>query len=113
MRALCFLAVAGFIASILAMPIAGAAQSGSFNIAENGHTVGTASFQFAATAQGYDSSSLVKVSMQGLDYALSKTELLSSANELQHALVSATVNGEAVSVVAAPDSAQFLLNISA
>ncbi len=51
--------------------------------------------------------------MQGLDYALSKTERLSSANQLQHALLSATVNGEAVNVIAAPDSAQLLLNISA
>jgi hypothetical protein len=114
MRAFCFAPVAELIASMLAvMPIAGAAQSASFEIAENGHAVGTASFQFAATARGYDSSSLVKVAMQGLDYALSKSEHLSSANELQHALVSATVNGEAVNVVAAPDSAQFLLNISA
>jgi hypothetical protein len=51
--------------------------------------------------------------MEGLDYALSKTERLSPANQLEHVLVSATVNGEAVNVVAAPDAAQFLLNISA
>ena len=88
-------------------------ESGSFEIAQHGHTVGTASFEFTATAQGYDSSSLVKVAMQGLDYALSKTEQLSSANQLEHVQLSAIVNGEAVSVVAAPDAAQFLLNISA
>ena len=51
--------------------------------------------------------------MQGLDYALSKTEQLSSANQLEHVQLSAIVNGEAVNVVAAPDAAQFLLNISA
>lgn len=89
------------------------AQSASFAIAQHGHAVGTASFEFSATAQGYDSSSLVRVAMQGLDYNLSKTERLSSANELKHVLVSATVNGAAVTVTAKPDAAQILLNISA
>jgi hypothetical protein len=51
--------------------------------------------------------------MQGLDYNLSKNEELSSANQLQHAQLSATVNGSAVTVIAKPDSAQILLNISA
>ncbi len=89
------------------------AQSASFEIAQHGHTVGTASFRFIATPHGYDSSSLVRVAMQGLDYNLSKTERLSSANELTHVLLSATVNGEAVTAVCKPDSAQLLLNISA
>jgi hypothetical protein len=88
-------------------------ESGSFEIAQHGHAVGTASFHFTATREGYDSTSLVKVSMQGLDYALSKTEQLSSASHLEHVQLSAIVNGEAVNVVAAPDAAQFLLNISA
>jgi hypothetical protein len=51
--------------------------------------------------------------MQGLDYNLSKTETLSSANHLRHAQLSAIVNNAAVSVAAAPDAAQILLNISA
>jgi len=75
--------------------------------------VGTASFQFKATKDGYDSTSLVKLTMQGLDYALSKEERLSKANQLLHAQLNAAVNGEAVNVVAAPDSVQLLLNISA
>ncbi len=88
-------------------------ESGSFEIAQHGHAVGTASFQFKATKDGYDSTSLVKVTMQGLDYALSKDERLSPANQLLHVQLNAAVNGEAVNVVAAPDSAQLLLNISA
>jgi hypothetical protein len=75
--------------------------------------VGTASFNFSATSDGYDSTSLVRVAMQGLDYSLSKTEILSAANELKHVQLSATVNGSAVNVTAAPDSAQLLLNVSA
>ena len=90
------------------------AQSGSFDVAQNGHAVGTASFQFTATPQGYDSASMVRMAMKGLDYALSKTEQLSSANHLKHVQLSATVNGSAVNVVAAPDAAeQILLNTSA
>jgi hypothetical protein len=109
-----FLPLAGVFALILAvLPPAAPAQSASFQVAQHGHAVGTASFQFTATPNGYDSSSLVKVTMDGLNYALSGNEQLSQANQLQHAQLSAIVNGEAVSVVAATDSAQFLLNISA
>ncbi len=75
--------------------------------------MGTASFNFSATADGYDSTSLVRVDMKGLNYALSKTETLSAANELKHVQLSAIVNGSAVNVIAAPDSAQLLLNVSA
>ena len=81
-------------------PKSGNSDSGNFVVAQHGHAVGTASFQFTATNQGYDSTSLVKVAMQGLDYALSKTEQLSSANQLEHVQLSAIVNGEAVNVVA-------------
>jgi len=114
MRTVRFLPLAGLVALITAaLPLAAPAQSASFQVAQHGHTVGTASFHFTATPNGYDSTSLVRVDLQGLNYALSKTESLSSANQLIHALLSATVNGEAVNVVAAPDSAQLLLNISA
>ncbi len=94
-------------------PGAVASQSGSFEIAQHGHTVGSASFQFTKAASGYDSISLVKVSMRGLDFALSKNEELSAANQLEHVQLSATVNGEAVNVIAKPDAAQLLLNIAA
>jgi hypothetical protein len=114
MRALRLLLFLGCVALFAtALPKAATAQSGDFEIALDGHAVGTANFDFTATPQGFDSSSLVKVTTQGLDYALSKTERLSPSNELLHALLSATVNGEAVNLVAAPDSAQFLMNISA
>jgi hypothetical protein len=91
----------------------GGLESGNFDIAQHGHAVGTASFHFTAIKEGYDSTSLVKVAMQGLDYALSKNEQLSSANQLEHVQLSAIVNGEAVNVAAAPDAGQLVLNISA
>jgi len=88
-------------------------QSASFEVAQHGHTVGTASYRFTATAQGYSSSSLVRVAMQGLDYDLSKNETLTPANHLRHVLLSAAVNGSAVTVVAKPENGQILVNISA
>jgi hypothetical protein len=101
------------LAALLALAPAAFAQSGSFVVSQHGKPVGTASFHFTATSDGYDSTALVRVSMQGLNYALSKTERLSPATRLRHVQLSATVNGSAVSVVAAPDAAQILLNISA
>ena len=104
----------GLVALILAVaPPSTAAQSGSFTVSQHGHAVGTASFRFAATPGGYNSTSVVRVAMQGLDYALSKTEDLDRANHLKHVQLSATVNGSAVNVTGAPDPTQILLNISA
>jgi len=53
---------AGIIAlSSPVVPPGAPAQQGNFEIAQHGRTVGTASFNFAATPEGYDSTSLVKV----------------------------------------------------
>lgn len=110
-------AVLAWALSWAALPAAAQARpwldTGSFLIAQHGHTVGAASYRFAAASKGYVATSVVKVTIQGLDYALSTTEQLSPTHELAHALVSGVVNGEAVNVVAAPDAAQLLLNISA
>ena len=109
LRSLALLPLAG----ILACSPAGKAQSGAFIISQHGHPVGTASFNFTPTSHGYDSTSVVRIAMQGLNYDLSKTEVLSPANQLRHVQLSANVNGSAVNVTAAPDSAQILLNVSA
>ena len=101
------------LSALLSLAPAASAQSGSFIISQHGKPVGTASFNFVATPRGFDSTSLVRVAMQGLDYALSKTERLSAANHLRHVQLSAAVNGSAVTATAAPDSAQILLNIAA
>jgi hypothetical protein len=108
-----FSVFSAFAVLLAFVPATAPAQSAGFEIAQHGHDVGSASFQFTATQNGYDSSSLVRVAMQGLDYNLSKTERLSAANEFRHVLLSATVNGEAVTVTGKPDAAQILLNISA
>ncbi|HEV2324502.1 MAG TPA: hypothetical protein VGS10_11185 [Terracidiphilus sp.] len=114
MRRFVFSALAGIYAlgSLVIAPPA-SAQAGTFEILLNGERIGTATCNFTATAEGYNSTSIVRVSMQGLDYSLSKTEQLSSSNELQNVLLSGVVNGEAVNITAAPDSGQLVLAISA
>ncbi len=90
-----------------------ATASGSFTVSQLGHAVGMAEFRVARGASGYDSTSTVRVSMEGLDYALSKTEQLDASLHLEHVILSATVNNQAVNVGGKPDAGQFLLNISA
>jgi hypothetical protein len=102
---------------VLALSLCGArglaAQAGEFVVSQNGHAVGTASFQVVAREGGFESTSAVKVSMQGLEYALSKTEELDANHHLQHVVLSGIVNGSVVSVIGKPDAANFLLNTSA
>jgi hypothetical protein len=97
----------------LVLPQAAHAQTGNFQILQLGHKVGTASYNFVSTPEGYDSTSKVQVSMKGLEYAFSKTEKLSVADELRHVQLSATVNQSAVRVEAMPEGGQFVLRISA
>jgi hypothetical protein len=106
------------LAAFLALAPTASAQSASFTISQHGKSVGTASFNFTASPNGYDSTALVIINIKGLDYSLSKTESLSPANHLRHVQLSAAVNGSAVNVTAAhePNSAPppiLLLNISA
>jgi hypothetical protein len=95
-----------------ASPVA-VAQSANFTVSQNGTRVGTASFHIAPKPDGFSSSSVVRVSMQGLNYSLSKTESLSRSRALVHVQLSAIVNNSAVNVTAKPDGAQFLINTSA
>jgi hypothetical protein len=88
-------------------------QAGTFTVSQNGHAVGTATFQVAAREGGFESTSSVKVSMQGLEYSLSKTEEQDANHHLQHVVLSGIVNGSVVNVIGKPDGANFLLNISA
>jgi hypothetical protein len=97
----------------LSAPASAFAQSTNFTIAQRGHPVGTASFNFSPAPNGRLFTSQVHISMQGLNYALSNSEELFPSGHLRHAQISATVNGSAVNLSARLDSAQYLLNISA
>lgn len=99
------------IAGAWAVPVM--AQSVTFLVSQNGHSVGTASYDLRPGAAGFDLTSTVQIQMQGLDYTISDTERLDQARHLEHVILSGVLNGSAVSVVGKPDGAQFLLNISA
>lgn len=89
------------------------AQQASFLVSQHGNQVGTAESKVAAAKGGYETTSIVRVQMQGLEYSLSKTEELTQANELKHVDLSASVNGTAVHIIAKPDATQLLMNTSA
>ena len=109
-----FVPPVGLLALILAVaPFSSSAQSAFFTVSQHGTRVGTASFDIVPGTNGFRSTSLVHVNMQGLDFALSKTEELSPSRALVHVQLSGTVNNSAVNVVAKPDGTQFLINISA
>jgi hypothetical protein len=118
MRYLTIFPLAALLAALIAPAPAASAQSASFIVSQHGIAVGTASFNFTASPDGYDSTSLTIISMKGLDYSLSKNESLSQANYLRQVQLSAAVNGSAVNVTASRElkSGQapvILLNISA
>ena len=114
MRFRSFIPYSGLFAFVfLAASASALAQSASFAVSQNGKSVGTASFNIVSKPTGYESTSIVRVDMQGLNYQLSKTEQLSASNILLHVQLSAIINNSAVNVVAKPDATQFLLNISA
>lgn len=113
-RASIFAALAVAVVVFLALHLArGQQQSANFQIAQHGHPVGTAGYTFKSGLQGYSSASLVQVSMQGLNYALSKDESLTSQHHLRNVSLSATVNGTAVALTGKPEGGEFLLSISA
>lgn len=113
-RRINFAALAGLLSvGLLAVVPAASAQAGDFAILLNGARVGAASCNFLTTGEGYTSTSIVRVSLHGLDYSLSKTETLSPSNEFLHAILSGVVNGEAVTITAAPDADQVVLDMSA
>lgn len=113
-RTLILIPCLGLLALVLfAAAQAAEAQSAGFTVSQNRKAVGTASFSFSQNAGGFASNSLVRVQMQGLNYAFSKTENLSSSHTLLHVQLSAIINNSAVNVVAKPDSSQILINISA
>jgi hypothetical protein len=95
------------------VPNCARAQSGDFDVALQGKQVGTASYNIARHAQGLESTSMVRVSAKGIEYAISKAEQLSAAHQLRRLDLSAVVNGSAVHLTAAPESSALVLTIAA
>lgn len=90
-----------------------AAQEAAFTVNQHGQQVGTASYHFNPSDNGIESTALVRVSMQGLNYELSKTEQLTSAHQLAHVQLSAIVNDSAVTVTGTVEGPKLALAIAA
>ena len=99
--------------ALFAAVAAAPAQTALFTVSQNGKQVGTASARFTPADKSIASESIVRVTMDGLDYALSKTETLSGDHQLREVLLSATVNGSAVTVQARPAESALVLKMSA
>ncbi|HVU47078.1 MAG TPA: hypothetical protein VHD85_13190 [Terracidiphilus sp.] len=103
--------LAAFLALVLLPALR--AQSAQFEVSHDGHTVGVASFEFNGAPTGYESSSMVRIEMPGLEYSLSKHEQLTAADQLRSVVLSTVTNSSAVSVACTPKRAQILLDFSA
>jgi len=66
-----------------------------------------------ADAKGFESTSIVHVSMQGLNYAISKDEELTAANQTESRATERDGEQHRRELTATRDNAQFLLNVSA
>lgn len=103
-----------FLAVFVALTSAAAqAQTAEWLVSQHGKQVGTARASVTPAGSGYASTSVISISMEGLKYALSKTETLNSARALEHAELSAAVNGQAVRIVAQQQTAKLQLATSA
>jgi hypothetical protein len=89
------------------------AQEAAFTVRHESQSVGTASYRYKPAEGGIESTSLVHVSMQGLNYALSKTEQLTAAHQLSHVQLSAIVGDSAVTVTGSVEGQQLALEIAA
>lgn len=89
------------------------AQTAEWMVSQQGKQVGTVRATAAPSGTGLATTSVINVQMEGLKYALSKTETLSAARALVQAELSAVVNGQAVRMVAKPEAAKLQLTVSA
>lgn len=105
---------AGLLALVLLVAsVAANGQSAVFTVSQHGNSVGTAKFSLVNIPSGFNSTSVIHVSMPGLNYSVSKTETLSEDQHLVRVQLSAIVNDSAVNIVAKPEAQQFLINTSA
>jgi hypothetical protein len=97
----------------VALGAVSSAQTSEWLVSQHGKQVGTARATVTKAGEGYATTAVVNVEMQGLKYALSKTEELTVRHGLEHVDLSAVVNGQAVHVTAQPEAGQLALTMAA
>jgi hypothetical protein len=90
----------------------------SFQVSQNGKSVGTATLSLKQAGQGFDASSGVKIDMPGLKYTFSSDQALDSGYHLTKVDLKGSVNGTAATVNTVAQSRQgqtpeFVMTINA
>jgi len=89
------------------------ASAQSFQISQNGKSVGTASLSVKQGGSGWDATSGTKIDMPGLKYSFNQTQMLDSGFHLTSVQLKGSVNGTAVSVDTSAQGQQFAMKINA
>src|SRR5450756_580083 len=89
----------------------GSAQS--FQISQNGKSVGTAGLSLKQAANGFSSASWAKINMPGLIYNFSENQAMDGGYQLRNAQLSGSVNGTKATVNTALQGQQLLMKIDA
>ncbi|TCK74269.1 hypothetical protein C7378_1891 [Acidipila rosea] len=97
-----------------AAPTSGPA-SATYNIVQDGKSLGSATYTLTPIASGYTITSQGKMALAKFSYAFSNTEKLDGALNMVNDQISGVVNGSAVSFNAASDTTgnKFNINVSA
>jgi hypothetical protein len=107
------------IAAIGLVSLVGAAagsQTGlaqSFQISQNGKSVGKANLRIDKSSAGFDATSDADIKMPGLTYKFNEKESLDTGYRLTKVQLDGTVNGSSAKVNTSKLGAQFLMKISA
>jgi hypothetical protein len=107
------------IAAIGLVSLAGAAagsQAGlaqSFQVSQNGKSVGTANLLVSKSATGFDVTSAANINMPGLIYKFTENGSLDAGYRLTKVQLNGSVNGSSATVNTSKLGAQFLMKINA
>ena len=103
------------IAAVAMVSLAGAAVASaqSFQISQNGKSVGTANLQLSKAAAGFTATSTAKIDMPGLKYSFNENQSLDASYHLTNAQLKGLVNGSAASVNTTRAAQQFVMKINA
>jgi hypothetical protein len=93
--------------------LASLAHAQSFNISQNGKSVGTASLSLKQAGGGFDATSGAKIDMPGLKYSFSANETLNAGYHLNRVQLNGAVNGTTATVNTVPQGQQFVMKINA
>jgi len=108
-RAMLMITVGIMAAGLLAARL----HAQSFQLSQNGKSVGSASLSLKQAGGGFDATSGAKIDMPDLKYTFNETQLLDPGYRLTKAQLSGSVNGTSATVNTVPQGQQFQMKINA